>query len=148
MTISERVAYLRGLMEGLNFGNDTPEQKVLNEIVDILGDMADEIDLVEENVDMINDYCEELDEDLGAVEEFFIDDEDDEDYDDECDGDCSCCEEDCEFAGDDGDFFEAECPACGDTIYIDESLMEKGEVICPSCNKKLSIENAEDGTEE
>ena len=148
MSISERVAYLRGLMEGLNFGNETPEQKVLNEIVDILGDMADEIELVEENVDMINDYCEELDEDLGAVEEYFIDDEDDEEDYEVCDGNCADCDEDCEHSGEEGDFFESECPACGDTVYIDESLIEKGEVICPNCHKKLSIVDAEDGSEE
>lgn len=84
MTISEKVAHLKGVMEGMNFSADTNEGKLISLIVDVLADMSEEIDVIEDDVDTLFDYCDELDEDLGEVEEVLF----------ECDDECDCC--DCE----------------------------------------------------
>ena len=111
------------------------ETKVIAKIVDILEDMALEIEEMEEQVDTLNDYAEELDEDLGDVEDYLFGDDDDCDCcdDDDCDC-CDCC--------DDEEFFEVECPKCGEVICLDEDF-DADEVICPACNETIPLEDEE-----
>lgn len=102
MEIKNKVAHLKGLMEGMEFDETTKEGKVISAIVDILDDMADELELIYDDVDSLYEYCDELDSDLGDAEsELFGDDYFDDDYDDDddyaaCEGceaeDCSGCE--------------------------------------------------------
>ena len=132
MTITEKIANLKGYLEGVQLDESKQETKIIEKIVDILEDMALEIEEMEESVDTLNDYAEELDEDLGDVEDYLFGDEDDCDCCD--DDDCDCC--DCL---DDG-FFEIECPECNEIICVDEDF--EGDVIeCPACNKKFNIED-------
>ena len=80
MSVSEKVAYLRGLMEGLDIADDSKEGKLFAAIVDALDEMASEIsDLeediedVEDDLDELEEYIEEVDEALGEVEEIVYD---------------------------------------------------------------------------
>ena len=43
MNIQERVAYLHGLTKGLDVDGRTPEGKAILQIIDVLEDMADDI---------------------------------------------------------------------------------------------------------
>ena len=97
MTLSEKVAYIKGLCDGLEIDNTTKEGKILAALLDLVDDMAktvedheEAIDEIDGAIDELNDYAEELDEDLAAVEDFL---------DGECDGDCENCDEcdDCEY---------------------------------------------------
>ena len=136
MTIIEKIAYLKGLMKGLDFEANTPEQKIISSVVDILDDMAKTIEDVEDNLDYINDYVEELDEDLGEVEEYLYDDfgyldddyYDDDDYDDDDDDDDD--EDD-----DENEIYEIDCPECGEKIFLSEELVDNEEIICPLLRK-------------
>ena len=148
MTLTERCAYIKGLAEGLNLNADKAEAKLINALIELCSEMAEEIECLGEDVEDLIDYCEELDEDLGDVEEVLIEEFDDEDYDDEdedeewddededfeCCGDCSSCFEDCEFA--DEEYYEIVCPSCGETVCFDESVNAE-ELICPACGEKL-----------
>ena len=137
MTINEKAAYIKGLAEGVELDAATKEGKLIAALIDLVSDMADAIEELEEDVDTALDYCEELDEDLGAVEEMLLDDDCDCDCCDddfECDGDCDCCDEDCELC--DEDYFEVECPACGETICFDGSI-DPEELACPACGEKF-----------
>ena len=137
MTLNERAAYIKGLAEGMELDTASKEGKVIAALIELCSDMADEIAALDERVDTVHAYCEELDEDLGAVEEILLE-EDDEDWDDEddfeCDGDCCNCDEDCELA--DEDYFEVECPACGDIVCFDGSI-DPEELTCPACGEKF-----------
>ena len=145
MTILEKTAYIKGLCEGLGLdGKDTAEAKVIKALLDLCQDMAEEIEGLQCDVEDLHDYCEELDEDLGDVEEVLLDeDEDDEEWDDEdewdeeCDGDCDACEicGDCEYC-DDEDYFEIVCPSCGETVCFDESVNAE-DLTCPACGSEL-----------
>ncbi len=120
MNISEKVAYIKGLAEGLN-----TDDKVINAILDVLGDIAAEIDDVEEVVADMGDQVDAVDEDLASVEELIYDDEDD---------DCCCCDED------DDDCFEVECPVCHDVIYLDAEMLEEDGIDCPNCGTPLEFD--------
>ena len=133
MTITEKIANLKGYLEGVQLDESKQETKIIEKIVDILEDMALEIEEMEESVDTLNDYAEELDEDLGDVEDYlFGDDECDCDCcDDDCDCDCDCC--------DDG-FLEIECPKCGEIVCLEEDF-DADEIVCPACNEKIEIDD-------
>ena len=134
MTITEKTAYLKGLLEGLNIDENKAEGKLLKAVIDTLDELANDLTDVAEDVATLNDYVEELDEDLGEVEEYlYSDDEecdccDDDEFD--CDGDCDCCDEEC-----DG-FYEAVCPHCGANVYFDETC-DPRDIVCPSCNERF-----------
>ena len=143
MTLGEKAAYIQGLADGVELDETTKEGKLIAALIDLVGDMADAIEALEDDVDTLNDYVEELDEDLGSVEELLYDEEDEDDFDDdfECDGNCCDCDSDCELA--DEEFFEVECPACGEVICFDSSI-DPEELACPACGEKFECIIAEE----
>ena len=143
MSMKENSAYIKGLLDGVDLDRTTAEGKVIAALCEIVDRMAAEIDSLNEKLETANAYIEELDEDLGCVEELVYEDlgcdcgcEDDDDC-DCCDDDCGCC--DCcddEEEDDDDGFLCVMCPNCGDTIYIEDTV-DPMDVVCPSCQKPI-----------
>ena len=133
MGISENAAYIKGLFDGYEIDKNTKEGKIISEMLNLLADMADKINALEADNRELHEYVEELDHDLGEVEEelYFSDDEYDDDYDDYDD-----LNDDEDYECDDEEFYEIECPSCGDTVYFDDSL-EVDELVCPACGEKI-----------
>ena len=95
MNTSEKVAYVKGLAEGLGYDDTSKEGKILAAILDILEDVAHDIEDLEENAWDLGEAIDQVSDDLAEIEDIVYDedydDEDDEDYDeDECDGCCGC----------------------------------------------------------
>lgn len=124
MNISEKVAYIKGLAEGLALDEATKEGKILSAIIDVLDDIAVEIDDVEEVISDLGDQIDAVDEDLSSIEEIIYDDED-------CDCDCDC---------DDDELYEVECPNCNDIIYLDEDMLAEDGIDCPNCGTALEFD--------
>ena len=150
MTISEKSAYLKGLMDGLNLNTETDEGKMIAAIVDLLGDMSRRITDIEETTIAISDELDEIEEDLDAIEDYILDEDEDE-FDDEDDYDFSDEDEDYEEGFDFGDeettIYEVEC-ACGNIIDFDEQTLEEGSIICPNCGETLEFTFEDDEDEE
>ena len=130
MTISEKVAYLKGLAEGLNLDTEkSKEGKLISVMIGILEELAMSVEDLEENALNLGEEIDVLSDDLADVEEAVFD-EDGEDYDD--------------------DWFEVECPSCGADIMVDDEALADGEVECPSCGTRYAMEltDDEDGEEE
>ena len=149
MTISEKSAYLKGLMDGLKLDTEANEGKMIAAIVDLLGDLTKKVTDIEETTIAISDELDEIEEDLDAIEDFIMDEEeyddedwDDEDWDDECD-----CEEGFDFGDEDSTIYEVEC-ACGEIIDFDEETLEEGSIICPNCGETLEFSLEDDEDEE
>ena len=137
MTLSERTAYLKGLMEGMKIDTESNEGKLFKAIVDTLDDMALTVSDLEDVVDAVCDELDSIEEDLDTIEEYLLDDEDDDDdeeYDDE-DWD----DED-EFDFGDETIYEVKCPTCGSVINLDEEMLEAGSIDCPSCGEELEFD--------
>ena len=131
MTVSEKVAYLKGLAAGLGIDKDeSKEAKMINAIVDALDDIALSIEDIEENELALGDEIDALSDDLADVEEVIFGD-DDEDEDDE---DAVC--------------YSVKCPSCGDELCVDEGILEQGSIDCPNCGEKLEFEFDEDDSED
>ena len=138
MTISEKSAYLKGLMDGLSLNTETDEGKMISAIVDLLGDMAKRITDIEETTIAISDELDEIEEDLDAIEDFIMDEEedyDDDDFEDYEDEECDCDECDCDC---DEIIYEVEC-ACGNIIEFDEETLDQGSIVCDKCGETLEF---------
>ena len=152
MTISEKSAYLKGLMDGLKLNTESDEGKMIAAIVDLLGDVTKRVTDIEETTIAISDELDEIEEDLDAIEDYILDDEDDfddldedeQDWDDEDELDEEEPEEGFAFGDEDSTIYEVEC-ACGEIIDFDEEVLEKGSIVCPSCGETLefSLEDEE-----
>ena len=134
MGISEKVAYLKGLMEGLNIDEQTNEGKLFTAIVDVLDEIALEIEDLTDEVMELGDGLDVVSDDLSDVEDIVYDDDDDDDDDDE-DEEAEC--------------YATTCPECEEEIYFDDTVLEDGALLCPNCGAKLEfdlsdLENAEE----
>ena len=149
MKSKEYSAYIKGLIEGANIDLNTAEGKIIFALAELSSQMADEIEALTAKVETCNAYIEEIDEDLGAVEELIYDEEDDDDDEDDDDG-CCCCGDDCDCDCDgecdcdccdceddeDEEFYCAMCPHCGGKIFFDDSVNPE-DILCPACQKPL-----------
>lgn len=132
MTISEKVAYLKGLAEGLAIDTEqSKEGKLISVMIGILEEIGLSIEDLEENTAALGEEIDAISDDLSDVEEIVYDDDDEDDED-------GCGE----------DFFETECPGCGETLVIDESVLEAGSIECPNCKAKFAIDLTDDCCDE
>ncbi len=144
MTISEKSAYLKGLMDGLNLDTEKAEGKMISAIVDLLCDVTKKLTDVEDTTIAISDELDEIEEDLDAIEDFIMDEDDDDyedDFDDEDDYDFDEDEdydEGFDFGDEDSIIYEVKC-ACGNVIDFDEETLEQGSIVCDQCGETLEF---------
>lgn len=118
MTNSERVAYIRGLFEGLDVNVDKKEGRILREIIGLLEDISHSIaELEEEN--------EALQQMVDVIIEDIYDDDDSYDEDDSDD--------------DESELFIV-CPNCEEQIFISEEMLEEGNISCPACGEEIQFD--------
>ena len=142
MTINEKAAYLKGLMEGLQLDAEKAEGKMIAAIVDLLGDVTKKLTNVEDTTIAISDELDEIEEDLDAIEDFIMD-EDEDDYDDDEDDFDDYDDEDFEeegfdFGDEDTTIYEVKC-ICGNVIAFDEETLEAGSIVCDKCGETLEF---------
>ena len=136
MTISEKVAYLKGLAEGLDLDTQkSKEGKLINVMVGILEEIGLAIEDLEENSLALGEEIDVLSDDLADVEAVVFDDEDEDDYDED---------EEEEF---DDDWFEVECPNCDEVLVVDEDALAEGYIKCPNCDTEYSLDLTDDVVE-
>ena len=155
MTISEKAAYLKGLMEGLNLDTDKAEGKLISAMVELLGDVTKKLTDVENTTIAISDELDEIEEDLDAIEDYILDEED-EDYDDDDDyfddddddylDDDDFEDEGFDYGDEDSIIYEVKC-ACGNIINFDEETLEEGSIVCDECGELLEFSLEEEDEE-
>ena len=121
MEISEKVAYLKGLAEGLALDTESKEGKLIAAIIDVLDEMSIRFEDIDDNLVDLEDGLDAVSDDLSEVEEalFEMDEDDDED---------------------DTEYFETTCPVCEEEIVFDEDTLESGEIRGPNCGVKLEFD--------
>ena len=120
MTLSEKSAYLKGLMDGLKLDTEKDEGKMIAAIVDMLSDVAETVSDLEDVVDTISDELDCIEEDLDNIDDYLLDDE---------------------------VLYEVKCPTCGEEITIDEQMLDEGSTVCPNCGEELEFDLEEDEEE-
>lgn len=122
--LKSRVAYLQGLSTGLDLDAESKESKLLNGIIEVLGDFADSMSDLEDSQEQLEDYLESIDEGLCQLEDEIYDGEGVDDY-------TSA-----------GDYHEVDCPGCGETVCFDRAVLEDDDVIevtCPNCGEVVFV---------
>lgn len=133
MTISEKVAYLKGLAEGLNLDTEkSKEGKLISVMIGILEEIGLSIEDLEENSQALGEEIDVLSDDLSDVEDVVFDEDEDEDEDDE------------DY---DDDWFEVECPTCEEPLVIDDKALADGMIQCPNCHDKFALDLSDDTVE-
>ena len=130
MTISEKVAYLKGLAEGLDLDTEkSKEGKLISVMIGILEEIGLSIEDLEENTVALGEEIDALSDDLADVESIVYDEEEDDEDEDEEDG------------------FEVECPNCDEPLFIGDDELAEGVVVCPNCNTRFSLDLSDDTVE-
>ena len=122
MGISEKIAYPKGLMEGMNVDTESNEGKLFAAVVDVLDEIALEVEDLTDEVMELGDGLDVISDDLSDVEDIVYDDDDDDEEDEE---------EEC---------YATTCPECEEEIFFDDTMLEDGEIICPNCGAKLEFD--------
>ena len=149
LTISEKAAYLKGLMDGLKLDTEKPEGQMISEIVNLLGEVTKRLADIEETTINICDELDEIEEDLDAIEDYILDEEDEEDewepWDDE--EDFEDFEEGFDYGDEETTIYEVKC-TCGEVINFDEETLEEGSMVCPNCGETLEFSFEDEDDEE
>ncbi|SKA76838.1 hypothetical protein SAMN05428976_102369 [Clostridium sp. USBA 49] len=126
-SIISKVAYLNGLIDGMDIDQNTKEGKAINQISEILKEVAEEIESLKDSQKYIENYVDIIDEDLSRLEEEWY-------YDEEYEEDDECCKEDFE------NYINVKCPHCNEIVYIDNDICKcnKG-IICPNCHEEILL---------
>ena len=136
MTISEKVAYIQGLYDGLGLdGEKSGEARILSELLDVMKEVGQRLDGVDTILDSFDEELDALGDSVADLEDAVFDDEDEEDeFSFDSDGDL------------DEDFFEIPCPTCGEDLVVDDESLAAGVVDCPVCGGKFALSfDDEDG---
>lgn len=132
----DKIAYLKGLLDGQGVDPASNEGKVFYAVCDALDGVLKYVEELEDRVAELEELCDILDADLGDLEDDLYEDDDDEDEDEDP---CDLCPGGC---GDifDEDQYETVCPECGETFVLDEATLEEGETVCPKCGQELILD--------
>ena len=151
MELSNKAAYLQGLVDGLGVDESTKEGKIIKAMSALLAEMAEALEGMDEDLSRAYDQINDLSDELEDLEADLYEDEDDEEEDgDEDDDD----EEDADDANDDDiasePFYEVACPNCGETVYVSEDDLDAGEANCAHCGVtfEVALEGDEDEPDE
>lgn len=132
--LKARVSYLRGFTEGLDLGEESKEQKVLQRIIDLLEQMSDEVEQLRVDYDELFEYTEAIDDDLTEMEEDFYEEDVDDDF----------FEDDLIDEYSEG--FSIECPNCREIVVVEDDLLDQEEAIevtCPGCGEVVLVDDEE-----
>jgi formylmethanofuran dehydrogenase subunit E len=113
--MSEKVSYLQGLTEGLNITESSPQGKIISGMLNVMNEMADELNLMQQDFAEIKEYIESIDDDLFELEETVLDEE---------------------------EFTQIKCRTCGEKLLIEKDILDDEdhiEVICPGCNEVVYV---------
>lgn len=133
MTIAEKVAYIKGLAEGMKIDGTTNEGKITLAMLDVLNDIALDLEEVDEDLDEMADVVSDMEESVYDLEdEVFGEDDDDEDDDEDFED----------------DLYEVTCPSCNNSITVDYDVLSQGSISCPNCGENLEFVLDEDDDEE
>lgn len=133
--LRKKVAYLKGLMDGMELDDQSKEARILKEMIDVMEKMAETIEDLQEDYEDLEEYLESIDEDLYDLEDEVYDYEEDEEDDDE-DEDEDKDEENC---------IEVDCPKCHEVVCFDADVLNDEDVVevtCPNCDTVVFVNEA------
>lgn len=136
--MGEKVAYLKGLAEGMRLDAQSDQGKLLLAMIEAMEAFATEHEETSAQLNELEQYVEEIDSDVSDLEEVLFSEEEDEELEDE------------DEEPDDG-LIEYECPHCGTVVFFDEEAFDMEEKhLCPNCHRSVfeDDDDTDDGDED
>lgn len=134
MNITEKVAFLKGLIEGSDLQLEAKDEKIFKALIEVVDDIAHQLTECDDDLTALYDQVDELEEEVADIEddldilfdeEYY--DDDDDDYDD--------------YDDDEDPLYEIDCPECGRSFSIDEdTLLNGNDLKCPFCGHEVKFE--------
>lgn len=138
--LTDKVSFLKGLAAGMKLNMEKDSNKLMMEILNAMGEMAEEMQLMADAHEELNEYVESIDDDLADLEETLFGEEDE---------DAVYDEEGYEESDEDDELIAYACPTCGHEIQFRASDVDFDEdYLCPACGKPVFPELEEDEEEE
>lgn len=135
----KKVSYLKGYADGLDINPKSDEGKLIVKLLGVLGEMADVIEELSDRVDDVEDVVDELDDCVLTIADDLYGDDEYEDYDDDDDEFMDNYDDDDDI--DDNDYFEIQCPNCGEDVMIDFDMIDDDNaIVCPNCHEEIELE--------
>ena len=130
MNIKEKVAFLKGLIDGSDLKLGAKEDKIFKALIEVIDDMAQQLSECDDDLTALYDQVDELEDEIADIEDdldvLFDEDLDDEDED---------------YDEDDDPLYEVDCPECGKSFSIDEdTLLNGNDIKCPFCGHEIKFE--------
>ncbi|MDR0197028.1 MAG: hypothetical protein LBI36_02240 [Oscillospiraceae bacterium] len=122
MNISEKVAYIKGLTDGLKIDDGTNEGKIILALIDVMKDVARELEAIDETFDDMAEIISDIEESVYEIEDevFGSDELPDFNFGDE--------------------LYEITCRDCNNTVSVDMSMLDDGFVKCPNCGNEIEFD--------
>ena len=135
--LTDRISFLKGMAAGMKLNMDKDSNKLMLEMLTVMGEIAEEMAAMEEKHNDLNEYVESIDDDLAELEETLFGEEDGEELDEELDGE--------EDGLSDDDLILYACPHCGNELEFSASDVDFDEdFLCPVCSKPIFPEIEDD----
>ena len=138
--LTDRISFLKGMAAGMKLNMDKDNNKLLLEMLNVMGEMAEEMAAITEAHNDLNEYVESIDDDLAELEETLFGEEEMDAEDVDIDG-----EDDDEDEFGEDDLIVYACPHCGHEIEFHATDVDFDEdYLCPECQKPIFPELGED----
>ena len=138
--LTDRISFLKGMAAGMKLNMDKDANKLMLEMLTVMGEMAEEMATMTEAHNDLNEYVESIDDDLAELEETLFGEEEMDGEDIDIDG-----EDDDEDEFGEDDLIVYACPHCGHEIEFHASDVDFDEdCLCPECHKPIFPELSED----
>jgi predicted RNA-binding Zn-ribbon protein involved in translation (DUF1610 family) len=114
---AQKVSYLKGLFDGMELDKDSKEGKILLGVVGALEEISKALEALSDAQRDLEEYVGSIDDDLADLESLYY-------------------EED--------DYFEVECPKCGEAICVDPDFIDEEdtlELVCPNCGEIICYDD-------
>ena len=135
--LTDRISYLKGMAAGMKLNMEKDSNKLMLEMLGVMGEIAEEMAAMTEAQNDLNEYVESIDDDLANLEETLFGEEEPEDGDEIAEDD-----EDEEL---DDELIVYACPHCGHEIEFRADDVDFDEdYLCPECQKPIFPELGED----
>ena len=133
MDLNAKAAYIRGLMNGMEFDPNSKNGRIIAAMMDLLEAMAATVTEHDDALDQVYDELDAMDEDMDDLTSALFDVDDEDEDEDDMDSEAE---------------YEVTCPNCGVVTAVDEDTLLNQELVCPSCGATFGIELAPDEEDE
>lgn len=135
----DRVSRLKSVAAAMKLNMEEDSSRLLLEMLSLMGQMAEELQAMQDAHSELSEYVESLDDDLADLAESVFDDGD------ETDGGSLPVDDDDMDEMDDEDMIVYACPHCGKEIEFSPADVDFDEdFLCPDCGKAVFPEIEED----